>query len=174
VEFETNRYSVPTSCVGKLVDILAHPEHIEIWLPGQRIATHKRCFGRLQMIRNPLHAEKQLDRSPKFKKELVQTMVMRMDDAYKLFIERQETDADQAAVAQAIYQLMRRNSRAMVLSAVRELNGMGCAKLKALMSRLDVPEAESPPEVWPKNVRLLDLTYEERKLSDYDPDPDTV
>lgn len=174
VEFEANRYSVPTSCVGKLVDIVAHPDHIELWLPGQRIATHKRCFGRLQMIRNPLHAEKQLDRSPNFKKELVQTMIMRMDDAYKLFIERQETDAEQAAVAQAIYQLLRKNSRAMVLSAVRELNGMGCAKLKALMSRLDVPETESPPEVWPKDVRLLDLTYEERKLSDYDPDPDPV
>ena len=174
VEFETNRYSVPTSSVGKLVDIVAHPDHIELWLPGQRIATHKRCFGRMQMIQNPLHAEKLLDRSPKFKKELVQTMIMRMDDAYKLFIERQETAAEQAAVAQAIYQLLRKNSRGMVLSAVRELNGMGCAKLKTLMSRLNAPESESPPEVWPKDVRLLDLTYEERKLSDYDPDPDTV
>lgn len=40
-----------------------------------------------------MHAGKQFDRSPKLKKELAQTMIMRMKDAYKLFIERQETDA---------------------------------------------------------------------------------
>ena len=170
VEFETNKYSVPTSCVGKVAEIATYPGHIEVWLAGQKIATHKRCFGRLQMIQNPLHAERLLDRSPQFRLERIRQLIIGMDAALKEFIERQDGEQEQQSAAYQVFQLIRTHSRAMVLSAVRELNGMGCAKVKALTSLLRVPGAQDLPAVWPKDTRLLNLNYEERKLTDYDPD----
>jgi transposase len=170
VEFDANKYSVPTSCVGKMADIAAYPGHIEVWLAGQKIATHKRCFGRLQMILNPLHAERLLNRSPRFKQERIRQLLVGIDPAFKTFIENQEDEEGRLSAAYQIFQLIRMHSRSMVLSAVRELNGMGCAKIKALMSLLRVPGAQEAPAVWPKDTRLLNLNYEERKLTDYDPD----
>ncbi len=174
VEFETNRYSVPTSCVGKMADIAAYPGHIEVWLSGQKVATHKRSFGRLQMIQNPLHAQRLLDWSPQFRQERIRQLITGMDEAFKTFLEQQDTEDDRQSAAYQIFQLIKTHSRAMVLSAVRELNGMGCAKIRALTSLLNVPGVQSPPPVWPKDIRLLNLNYEERKLSDYDPNREHV
>lgn len=174
VEFDANKYSVPTSCVGKMVDVAAYPGHIEVWLSGQKVATHKRCFKRLQIIQNPLHAEVLLNRSPRFKQERIQQLIVGMDEAFKAFIEKQEIQEEQLLAAYQIFQLIRTHSRSMVLSAVRELNSMGCTKIKALLSLLRVPSAQKPPEVWPKDIRLLNLNYEERKLTDYDPDTEPL
>ena len=174
VEFDANKYSVPSSCVGKMADIAAYPGHIEVWLGGQKIATHKRCFGRRQMIQNPLHAERLLNRSPQFRQKRIQESIIAMDPVFKVFIERQEDEEMQQSAAYQIYQLIRTHSRSMVLSAVRELNGMNCAKIKALTSLLRVPGAQEPPAVWPKDQRLLNLNYEERKLTDYDPNTKPV
>lgn len=174
VEFDVNKYSVPSSCVGKMANIAAYPGHIEVWLESQKIATHKRCFGRQQMIQNPLHAERLLNRSPQFRQKRVQEAIIAMDPAFKMFVERQEDEETQQSAAYQIYQLIRNHSRSMVLSAVRELNGMNCAKIKALTSLLHVPCAQEPPAVWPKDQRLLNLNYEERKLTDYDPNTEPV
>ena len=170
VEFETNRYSVPSSCVGKMVDVTTYPGYIEICLAGQKVATHRRYFGRRQMIQNPLHAERLLDRSPQFQQERVRQLIAGMDPAFQLFLEQQEDLEAQQLTAYQIYQLIKTHSRSTVLSAVRELNGMHCAKIKALASLLCVPCVQDPPAVWPKDTRLLTLNYQERKLSDYDPD----
>ncbi|MBF0620136.1 MAG: IS21 family transposase [Candidatus Omnitrophica bacterium] len=170
VEFETNRYSVPSSCVSKMVDVTAYPGLIEIYLSGQKVATHKRCFSRIQMIQNPLHAERLLDRSPKFQQERVRQLIAGMDPALRSFLEQQEDEDAQQHAAYQIFQLIKTHSRATVLSAVRELNGMNCAKIKALVSLLCVPCVQDPPAVWPKDTRLLTLNYQERKLTDYDPD----
>ena len=58
----------------------------------------------------------------------------------------------------------------MLISAIRELNTLACFKIRALMSLLHLPELEEPERLWPQNQQLLNLTYEERKLNDYDPD----
>ena len=46
VRFETNSYSVPVKYCGQTVIIKALPERIEIWLRGETIASHSRCYGR--------------------------------------------------------------------------------------------------------------------------------
>jgi transposase len=170
IEFETNRYSVPTSCVGKMAELIVYTTRIELWLYAQKIATHKRCFDRMQMIQNPLHAEVLLNRSPKFRLQRVLQVIRQMDTAFKFFLERCEDGDEQIMAADQIYQLMRRHSRAVVLSAVRELNSMNNFKISALMSILRLPGVQEPPAVWPKDSRLLNLNYEERNLKDYDPD----
>ena len=58
----------------------------------------------------------------------------------------------------------------MLISAVRELNTLSCFKIKALRSLLQLPEPKEHELLWPQNQNLLNLTYEERSLNDYDPD----
>jgi len=93
-----------------------------------------------------------------------------MDTALANFIGQQDDETTALSAAYQMYQLIKMTSPAMVLSAVRELNGMRCFKIKALISLLNLPSRQEPPAVWPKNQDLLNLNYEERNLTDYDPD----
>jgi len=58
VSFDCNRYSTPTSCALKAVDVLAYPNTVKICCAGKTVAVHRRCFDKNQTIQNPLHAEK--------------------------------------------------------------------------------------------------------------------
>lgn len=55
VQFETNRYSVPVSYVGKTVTLKALPETIELWCGGTMIASHPRCYKREQSLYDLAH-----------------------------------------------------------------------------------------------------------------------
>ena len=55
VQFETNRYSVPVSYVGKTVTLKALPETIELWCGGTMIASHQRCCKREQSLYDLAH-----------------------------------------------------------------------------------------------------------------------
>lgn len=169
VEFETNRYSVPSSCVGKAVDIAAYPGHIEIYLSGQKVAAHTRSFGKKQMVQNPLHAERLINTTPAFKMKRILELLTHMDPVFRVFLERQDNDIDRTNAAYQLFMLLKTHSRSMLLSAVRELNALSCFKIKALMSLLNLPEPKEPQALWPQNRQILNLTYEERRLDDYDP-----
>ena len=170
VEFDTNKYSLPSSCAGKTVEIIAYPEHIEIACSGRKVATHKRCFDKKQLIQNPLHAEHLLDRTPLFKMRRILQLITNMDPVFGHFIDNQENDPERLDAAYQLFTLLRTHSRAMLISAVKELNSMPCFKIKALRSLLHLPEPKESTPLWPQNQKLLNLTYEERSLNDYDPD----
>lgn len=170
VEFETNKYSVPTSCVGKPVEIAAYPGYIEIYLNEQKVAIHERCFGRMQMIQNPLHAKRLLEITPQFKMKRILQLMKAMDPVLNDFIEAQDDDVKREDTAYQLFTLLRTHSKAMLISALRELNGMKCFKVKALMSLLNLPLPKEGQMLWPQDQRLLNLRYQERRLNDYDPD----
>lgn len=170
VEFETNKYSVPTTCAIKAVEIIAYPERIEICLDGQKVATHKRSFAKKQMIQNPLHAEKLLNHTPQFKMRRIFQLISAMDPAFNHFLLQQDHDTQRLEVAYELFQLLKTHSRVILISAVKELNAMPCFKIKALRSLLHLPEPKDGQPLWPQNSQLLHLTYEERSLKDYDPD----
>ena len=46
VRFATNDYSVPCAYAGRQAGVKAYPESVEIYVDGQRIALHERCFGK--------------------------------------------------------------------------------------------------------------------------------
>ena len=170
VEFETNKYSLPSSCALKAVEIIAYPEYIEIACSGRKAASHKRCFGKKQLIQNPLHAERLLEHTPQFKMRRILQLVTNMDPVFGHFIENQEDDEERIGAAYQLFTLLKTHSRAMLISAVRELNVLACFKIKALRSLLNLPEPKESTLLWPQNQNLLNLTYEERSLKDYDPD----
>ena len=169
VEFETNKYSVPSSCATKLLEIAAYPSYIEIYLSDHKVAIHNRSFERNKIIQNPLHAEKLLNRSPHFKMQRILQLIRHMDNAFNDFIEHQENDDERINSAYQLFSLLRTHSRAMLISAVRELNTIKCFKIKAINSLLNLPESLDPKTLWPQNPKLLNLKYQGRNLNDYDP-----
>ena len=64
VEFDANRYSVPTEHVGKAAEISAYPEQIEIRMDNRLIASHARSFEKRQKIEHPSHRQKLLSMPP--------------------------------------------------------------------------------------------------------------
>ena len=170
VEFETNKYSVPSTCASKALEIIAYPDRIEICVEGKTVANHKRSFGKNETIQNPLHAETLLNRTPQFKMRRVLQVMTDMDPAFKHFFDHQDNDDERVQAAYQLFTLLKTHSRSMLISAIRELNTLACFKIKALMSLLHLPELQDPERLWPQNQQLLNLTYEERKLNDYDPD----
>jgi len=174
VECDTNTYSVPSTCAGKIVDVAVFPDHIEISLAGRNIATHQRSFGKKQSIQNPLHAQKLLNQTPQFKMQRIRQLIDSMDPAFHHFLNHQEDDAARMQAAYELFCLLRNHAKMMIISAVRELNTLGSFKIKALRSLLHLPEPKDLPPLFPQNANILNLTYQERSLTDYDPDSTTL
>lgn len=170
VEFETNRYSVPSTCASKAVEIAAYPERIEVRLSGKVVANHKRSFSRGGMFQNPLHAETLLNHTGRFKMQRILQVISNMDPAFKCFLDHQDDDDERMEAAYQLFTLLKAYSRGALTSAVRELNSLSCFKIKALASLLNLPVAREGEALWPRDRKLLNLTYEERRLEDYDPD----
>ena len=170
VEFETNKYSVPSTCASKALEVVAYPDRIEICMAGKTVANHRRSFGKNETIQNPLHAETLLNRTPQFKMRRVLQVMTDMDPAFRHFFDHQDNDSERIEAAYQLFILLKTHSRSMLISAIRELNTLSCFKIKALLSLLNLPEDKDPQALWPQNQQLLNLTYEERKLDDYDPD----
>lgn len=169
VEFETNKYSVPSPWAQKPSEIVAYPEKIEVWTKGNRIATHARSFSKKQIIRNPLHAEKLLNRtSHQFKMQRIYQLISSMSPAFKCFLEQQGDDSQRIQSAYELFHLLKSHSKAMLISCVTQLNNMRSFKLKALRSLLNLPVPKENNPLWPQNTVLLNLNYQERSLNDYD------
>ena len=63
--FDTNTYSVPVMYVGRDATVRASAESVEIYIGGQVVATHKRCYGRHQHIYQLEHYLPLLERKPR-------------------------------------------------------------------------------------------------------------
>ena len=64
VRFDHNRYSVAARAAGRRVQLRAYAERIAVFLNGEAIAQHPRCFGRHQTIYDPWHYLPVLARKP--------------------------------------------------------------------------------------------------------------
>ena len=93
-----------------------------------------------------------------------------MEPLFAEFVSAQSDEPSMYSAAYTIFKLLKTHGRQMILSAVRELLSTGCLKPLALQNLLNPSgrTAEVPP-VSPKDTSLLDIRYQERDLSDYDP-----
>jgi transposase len=64
VEFESNRYSVPTDKPYRNLVLKAHPFWVHILHMNEVIASHPRCYGHQQDILDPLHYLPLLEQRP--------------------------------------------------------------------------------------------------------------
>ena len=169
LEFETNRYSVPSSLAMKPCELLIYPGRLEITVGSKVIARHKRSFEKHKIIQNPLHTENLLNKTPLFKQQRILKLVESMEPVFYKFIRAQgEDDSDRLGCAYQIFKLLKTHNRSVLVSAVAELLSMGTYKIKALLSLLHLPIPKNSDQVFPSDPKLLDIRYEERSLTDYD------
>jgi len=169
VEFDSNRYSVPSASAGLAAEILASPDTVEVFVRGRRVAVHRRLFARDQKTELPAHRESLLVRSPRTKFQRIYDLMAGLGPEIKLFLENaQEEGEDAVQAAYVLFRHLRGLSKETVLSAVREANALRVFKIKFIHSLLEHPGSKEPPPVRPQDERLLEITYEARKLDDYD------
>jgi transposase len=168
VEFDTNRYSVPTDYAGMAATICAWADHVEIMVNDRKIAHHARSFGRYEKIEHPTHREKLLERTPHGKYERIYHLMRRMGKEIDHFLAVAESEGeDHHRVAHGLFRLLKSSSKEMLLSAVREANTLRIHKLRYIESLLG-PKGPEEMAVYPQNASLLDISYQGRELTDYD------
>ena len=112
VEFDTNRYSVPTDCAQRQATIFAYPGHLDIVVEGTKRAHHVRCFGRNQKIEHPSHRNELLERTPHGKYERILRLMCRMGHEIGTFINRAEAEGeDPLHTAHGLFRLLKTSSR---------------------------------------------------------------
>jgi transposase len=169
VEFETNRYSVPSSYADRSCELFAYPDHLEVMIKGNRIAYHPRAFDRNGKIELPTHRETLLRMTPQFKAKRIYELMDQMDPALHQFLQEAQQEAqDPLAMAYDLFKLLRQVSKAMLLSAVREANRMKVVKTRYVQTLLQVVQPQPPNPLYPQETRLLEIDYERRNLKDYD------
>jgi transposase len=169
VEFDTNRYSIPSSFSGASCELLSYPDQVEIWVKGRRVALHPRSFARKQKIEHPTHREKLLQITPHFKTKRIYQLMNRMDKSVSSFLQEAEAEGQSPMeVAHELFKLLTQNSKTMFLSAIREANSLKLYKVKYLQSLLQPSPSRLDQPVHPQNPQLLTITYSGRSLKDYD------
>jgi len=169
VEFEANRYSVPSSYAERSCEIFAYPDHLDVRAKGNRVAFHRRSFGRKEKIEDPSHREMLLRMTPQFKSQRIYQLMDQMDPALHHFLlEAGQEGQNPLDIAHEFFKLLKHVSKAMLLSAVREANRIGTFKIRYVQSLLQVSQPQPPNPVFPQESRLLDIDYERRTLKDYD------
>jgi transposase len=169
IEFETNRYSVPSSYAECSCEIFAYPDHIEVMVKENRIALHRRSFGRKEKIEIPTHRETLLRMTPQFKSQRICQLINQMDSALHHFLQEAEQEGQNPLeIAYEFFKLLKHVSKTMLLSAVREANRIGTFKIRYVQSLLQLPQPQPPNPVFPRETKLLDIDYERRNLKDYD------
>lgn len=173
VDFETNRYSVPSSCSQMTATILAYHDRIDIVvndrIRDRIVASHKRSFGRQDKIENPAHRERILDRTnQEFKQRRIYQLMKGMDESIKVFLNRAEEEGeDVLATAYTLFRLLRTNAKGSLISAAREAVNGKIYKTSYIQSLLQPYEKMNNP-VKPQNQGLLTINYRGRDLLDYD------
>lgn len=169
VEFEANRYSVPSSLGLKPCQILVYPERLEITAGSKIVARHKRSFDKHKTFQNPLHAECLLNKTPLFKYQRILRLVESLDTVFYKFLRAQgDNESDRLECAYQIFKLLKTHNRALLVSAVAELLSMGTYKIKAISSLLNLPVPKDADQVFPSDQKLLDIQYQPRSLEEYD------
>ena len=169
VEFDTNRYSVPSSFSEASCELLAYPDQVEIWAKGKCIASHPRSFDRKQKIEHPTHRERLLQITPHFKAKRIYQLMNRMDKSVSSFLQEAEAEGqDPMEVAHELFKFLTQTSKAVFLSAIREANGLKIYKVKYLQSLLQPCQGRPNQPVHPQNPQLLSIHYTGRSLKDYD------
>jgi len=169
VEFDTNRYSVPTAFAGTACEIFAFMDTVEILVQGKRVAGHPRIFTKHGKSELPAHREGLLLRSPRTKFQRIYELMAGLGPEIKTFLENARSEGEDAVqAAYVMFRLLRGHARETLLSAVREANSLKVYKIKYVHSLLESSGAKEPPTVRPQDERLLEIAYEARRLDDYD------
>jgi transposase len=169
VEFDTNRYSVPSAYANTTAEVLAYADHLEIVVRGKHIANHPRSWEQKQKIENPKHRQSLLNRTPHFKRQRIYQLLTGMDSKVAHFLKQAEEEGQEPyQIGYELFRILLTTSKTIFLAAVREAIQLKIYKTRYVQSLLGSDLSRPPHPVHPQNPTLLTLTYERRSLRDYD------
>jgi hypothetical protein len=168
ITFDTNSYSVPDYLTGKSLSVHSSPAAVKIYDGNKEAASHPRSFERHKTLVNPLH--RSYSRlSSKAKTRRIHAVIKNMHPAIADFLlKNQGLGEDPAKTAHEIFKLLKSHSRGMLISAACECVRRKSPRLRTYLSYLNLEPQEKTETVLPQNSRLLNITYQARKLEEYD------
>lgn len=179
VEFETNRYSVPTDQAYLDLTLKAYPFRIDIIHLDRVVASHPRCYDRKQDILDPLHYLPLLEQRPGAfdHAKPVRRWRENWPPIYEELLEHLRSKwPDGKGVREFIRVLRLHNEYSMdlIAQAVTQALGYGCGHLDGIqlcLRQLTEPEAAIPAidlTQWPQLVGVgsqkLDLSHYDQLL----------
>jgi len=172
ITFDTNSYSVPDYLTGNFLSVHSSPATVKIYDGDKEAASHPRSFDRHKTLVNPLHRSCS-KLGVKAKAQRIQAVIKNMHPAIADFLlKNQELGEDPAQTAYQIFKLLKSHSRGMLISAARECVQRKSPRLRTYLSYLNLEPQEKTETVAPQNSQLLNITYQARKLEEYDHEPE--
>lgn len=168
VTFDQNRYSVPSPYSGRTCLIRVFPDHLEIFLEDKLIGRHGRLLTQGQTIEHPIHRERLLAVTPRYKQKRIERLMRSIDSGLDQFIQHAAEEGQEAhQVAYELFKLLKGVAKATLISAVRSALEIKVYKVTYLQSLLRPGPGAAHP-VHPQDPALLQITYPGRSLDDYD------
>jgi hypothetical protein len=166
--FDTNSYSVPDYLVGKPLSIYSTPTTVKIYDENKEVASHPRSFERYKQFTNPLHRS-YCRLSSKAKMQRIHYIIKNLHPFMADFLLKNQTcGEDPKKTAYEIFKLLKTHSRGMLTSIASECLKRRSPRLKTFFSYLHMEPTESTEMVQPQNKEILNITYQARKLEEYD------
>lgn len=167
--FDSNRYSVPETCVNAMLLVRSYPDKIEIYdMKGNMVAGHRRCFERNKAIVNLNHKSLK-GISTAAKQERIQQLVRNLDPVVEQFLGiNQEIGEGRYQSGYRIFKLLGFHSKETVLSAIREAVKRKNCRMKFILSCLEPRNTVTEEPVSPQKEELLSINYTPRSLEEYD------
>jgi transposase len=153
VEFETNRYSVPTDHAYRHLVVQAYPFRVDILHGADVLASHPRCYAQQQDVLDPLHYLPLLSQRPGAfaHAQPVQRWRATWPPAYEqLLVHLQQQWPEGHGVREfiRILQLHRQHPADIITQAVTQALALGCAHYEGVrlcVHHLLHPEVVPPP-----------------------------
>lgn len=155
VEFESNRYSVPTDQSYRNLVLRAYPFRIDIAHMDDVIASHPRCYGQKQDILDPLHYLPLLAQRPGAFEHAKPIRRWREEwpPAYEHLLERLQTDRNGQGVREfvRVLELHKEYPPRLVAQAIEQALEYGCAHADGVtlcLHQLLEPDSQVPAVRW--------------------------
>lgn len=169
--FDTNQYSVPDYLVGSRLSVHSTVDTVKIFDEKKQVASHPRSMERYKQSINPLHRSFS-KLSNKAKMQRIYHVIKEIHPHMADFLKKNQTcGEDPNKTAYEIFKLLKTHSRGMLISIVSECLKRRSPRLKTLLSYLQENSGQTIEPVQPKNMEILNITYQPRTLDEYNHEP---
>ena len=172
--FDLNDYSVPHTCVRKILTVVADPKLVRI-LDGQEVvASHTRSYDKGEQIEEPSHIAKLVEWKAKAHEQKGMSRLAQMVPASKeLLVKAAERGDGLGGITSSLLRLVERYGAAEVQIAILTALDRGVPHPNAVRLALEVQrEAKNqPPPVavpMPEHVAKRDTVVKTHELNSYD------
>jgi hypothetical protein len=173
VEFDSNRYSVPPKLARKRVIIQANATQVRIFHQAEQVACHRRCYGRRELIADPVHQLEALQlRRKQTAAQLAESFLALGDDARHFHHQLLKQPIRLSVHLKRLVELARLYGRESVISAMRlaiQYETFDSAYVETILHQERRKHSlPSPTTVQPQRKELIQLELDLPDPSKYD------